>query len=163
MKGFKKITALGMILSMTAAMVTGCGSSSQTAASTDDTAASAVAASAASTVATDSASAATSGASAAGTFTADESLKGQSISFLNSKGEIQEALETMAADFEKETGITVEIQACGTGEVPYTKITSAYNAGNAPTMAMLDTTDIIALAKDYALDLSNETWTKECS
>ena len=163
MKGFKKITALGMVLSMTAAMATGCGSSSQTAASTDDTAASAVAASAASTVATDSASAATSGASAAGTFTADESLKGQSISFLNSKGEIQEALETMAADFEKETGITVEIQACGTGEVPYTKITSAYNAGNAPTMAMLDTTDIIALAKDYALDLSNETWTKECS
>ena len=89
MKGFKKITALGMVLSMTAAMATGCGSSSQTAASTDDTAASAVAASAASTVATDSASAATSGASAAGTFTADESLKGQSISFLNSKGEIQ--------------------------------------------------------------------------
>ena len=50
----------------------------------------------------------------------------------------------------------------GAGEVPYTKITSAYNSGTAPTMAMLDTTDIVALAEEYALDLSAEEWTAEC-
>lgn len=90
-------------------------------------------------------------------------LSGVEISFLNSKGEIQTALEETAAAFEEETGIKVDIMACGTGEVPYTKITSAYNSGTAPTMAMLDTTDVVALAEEYALDLSDEKWTAECA
>jgi raffinose/stachyose/melibiose transport system substrate-binding protein len=163
----KKIIAMGLAAAMTAGMLAGCGSKntgteSQAAGSTTSAAASTQAAEATSTAAQTSA-AASSTAAAEGTFTADESLKGQSITFLNSKGEIQEALEDMAADFEKETGIKVEIQACGTGEVPYTKVTSAYNSGNAPTMAMLDTTDIVALAKDDALDLTGEGWTSECS
>lgn len=91
----------------------------------------------------------------------DGSLSGVQISFLNSKGEIQSGLEEMADAFEQETGIKVDIMACGAGEVPYTKITSAYNSGTAPTMAMLDTTDIIALAEEYAIDLSEEKWTAE--
>lgn len=86
---------------------------------------------------------------------------GTKISFLNSKGEIQSGLEEMAEAFEKETGIIVDIMACGAGEVPYTKITSAYNSGTAPTMAMLDTTDIIALAEEYAMDLSDAEWIGE--
>ena len=89
-------------------------------------------------------------------------LAGVEITFLNSKGEIQEAVETMAAAFEEETGIKVEVQICATGESPYTKVTSAYNAGSAPTMAMLDPTDVVSLAKEYALDLSAEEWVKEC-
>lgn len=89
-------------------------------------------------------------------------LQGTKISFLNSKGEIQSGLEEMAAEFEAQTGISVDIMACGAGEVPYTKITSAYNSGTAPTMAMLDTTDIVALAEEYALDLSDEEWIQEC-
>lgn len=95
------------------------------------------------------------------TQTASE-LQGTKISFLNSKGEIQSGLEEMAAEFEAQTGISVDIMACGAGEVPYTKITSAYNSGTAPTMAMLDTTDIVALAEEYALDLSGEEWIQEC-
>lgn len=88
-------------------------------------------------------------------------LEGVQISFLNSKGEIQTALEDMADKFKEETGISVEIIACGSGESPYTRITSAYNSGTAPTMAMLDTTDILALASEYALDLSDEAWVAE--
>ncbi len=88
--------------------------------------------------------------------------KGQKISFLNSKGEIQAALEDMAEAFGSKTGIQVDILACGSGEVPYTKITSMYNSGTAPTMAMLDTTDIVALAEEYALDLSDQAWIAEC-
>lgn len=88
-------------------------------------------------------------------------LAGTKITFLNSKGEVQTALEDMADAFYDETGIEVEILACGTGESPYTKITSAYNSGTAPTMAMLDNTDIMALAEEYAVDLSDEKWIKE--
>ncbi|OYO67840.1 ABC transporter substrate-binding protein, partial [Lachnotalea glycerini] len=101
-----------------------------------------------------------SGSSAGGAASPD--LSGVEISFLNSKGEIQSALEEVATRFEAETGIKVDVIACGAGEVPYTKITSSYNSGTAPTMAMLDTTDIVALAEEYALDLSDEKWIAEC-
>lgn len=83
------------------------------------------------------------------------------ITFLNSKGEIQEALENVAAAYTKQTGVKLDIVACGAGEVPYTKVTTMKNSGNMPTLAMLDTLDVVSLAKEYALDLSNEKWTKE--
>lgn len=90
-------------------------------------------------------------------------LSGTKISFLNSKGEIQTALEDMAVAFEEETGISVEIISVGAGDSPYSKITSMYNSGTAPTMAMLDGTDIVALAEEHAIDLTGEDWVKECA
>ncbi len=78
------------------------------------------------------------------------------ISLLNSKGEIQTALEEMAEAYGEATGVELEIIACGSGESPYTRITSMYNSGTAPTMAILDTTDVIALGEEYAVDLSGE-------
>lgn len=92
-----------------------------------------------------------------------QDLTGTKISFLNSKGEIQASLEELAGVFEDKTGINVEIIACGAGESPYTKITGMYNSGTAPTLAMLDGTDIVALAEEHALDLSNEKWVGECA
>lgn len=89
-------------------------------------------------------------------------LAGQSITLLNSKGEIQTALEELAATFTDETGINLEVLACGTGEVPYTKVTSMYSSGTAPTMSILDTTDVIALAGEYGLDLSSQDWIQYC-
>ncbi len=83
---------------------------------------------------------------------------GVSIVFLNSKGEVQLGLEEMAKAYEAETGNHVEVIRTGAGEVPYTKITTMYNSGNAPALAMLDTTDVVALASEYALDLSDEKW-----
>lgn len=92
----------------------------------------------------------------------DSSQKeGTKITFLNSKGEIQVALENIADAYAKETGNEVEIIACGAGEVPYTKVTTLYNAGNAPTLSMLDPTDVYALYDSYALDLSDEKWVSE--
>lgn len=102
------------------------------------------------------------GAAQDGAAKTESASTGQQITFLNSKGEIQAALEDMAAAFEEETGIKVDVMACGAGEVPYTKITSMYNSGTAPTLAMLDTTDIIALAEEYALDLSDSEWIEKC-
>ena len=145
----RKVLALLSATVLTFSVLTGCGSTTTKVAeeATEET--------------TETASADTTSADAAEDTTATD-LSGVEISFLNSKGEIQEGLEEMAVAFEEETGISVEILACGAGEVPYTKITSAYNSGTAPTMAMLDTTDIVALAEEYALDLSAEEWTAEC-
>lgn len=138
-KNLKKAAALVLTAAMAAGVLAGCGGSG-TSATTAQTA-----------------------GGDGGAVAADAGGgKAQKISFLNSKGEIQAALEDMAAAFEGKTGIQVDILACGAGEVPYTKITSMYNSGTAPTMAMLDTTDIVALAEEYALDLSDQAWIAEC-
>lgn len=138
-KNLKKAAALVLTAAMAAGVMAGCGGSG--------------------TSATAAQTAGGDGGAAAADTGGD---KAQKISFLNSKGEIQAALEDMAAAFEGKTGIQVDILACGAGEVPYTKITSMYNSGTAPTMAMLDTTDIVALAEEYALDLSDQAWIAEC-
>lgn len=132
-KNFKKVTSLLLTTVIAAGMLAGCGNTS-TGTNTKNQ---------------ESSTAATTG-------------NGVQISFLSSKGEINTGLEKLAAAFTSETGIKVDVLACGAGEVPYTKITSMYNSGTAPTMAMLDGTDIIALAEEYALDLSNEAWISEC-
>lgn len=134
----KKVLALLMAATMTMGLLTGCGSSEKT-------------------------EAPATGTPAAETPAGETSdLAGTKITFLNTKGEIQEALEETAKVFTEETGIELEILSCGTGESPYTKVTSAYNSGSAPTLSMLDPTDIAALAEEYALDLSGEKWVAEC-
>lgn len=103
------------------------------------------------------------GLSATGVYAEEKSeYAGTEITLLNSKGEIQEALENMADEFENETGISVEVLSCATGESPYTKITSAYNSGSAPTMSLIDPTDVNSLAEEYGTDLSDEKWISEC-
>lgn len=83
------------------------------------------------------------------------------ITLLNSKGEIQEGLEAIAERYEEKTGVNIEVMACGAGESPFQKISSMYSAGNPPTLAILDTTDVKELAEQKAVDLSNEDWVKE--
>lgn len=95
------------------------------------------------------------------TFEYDAALSGTKITLLNSKAEIQVALEKMAVIFEEKAGVTVEVLPVTDGDSPYTKVVSMYNSGNAPTMAILDTTDVIALAEAKAADLTDEAWTAE--
>ena len=95
------------------------------------------------------------------TFEYDSSLSGTNITLLNSKAEIQVALEKMGAEFEKKSGVHVEVMPVTDGDSPYTKVVSLYNSGTPPTASILDTTDVIALAKEKAADLSDESWTKE--
>lgn len=95
------------------------------------------------------------------TFEYDDSLEGTSITLLNSKAEIQVALEKMSVEFESRSGIHVEVMPVTDGDSPYTKVVSLYNSGNPPTMAILDTTDVIALAEEKAEDLSAEDWISE--
>lgn len=94
------------------------------------------------------------------TFQYDNSLGGTKITLLNSKAEIQVALEKMGTEYEKKSGVHIEVMPV-TDDSPYTKIVSLYNSGNPPTMSILDTTDVIALAEEKGEDLSNEAWVKE--
>ena len=95
------------------------------------------------------------------TFAYDPSLQGTSITLLNSKAEIQSALVEMGAEFEKKSGVHVEVMPVTDGDSTYTKVVSLYNSGNPPTMSILDTTDVIALAEEKAADLSSEPWLAE--
>lgn len=95
------------------------------------------------------------------TFSYDAELSGTSITLLNSKAEIQVALEEMAVVFEERSGIHVEVMPVTDGDSPYTKVVSLYNSGNPPTLSILDTTDVIALAEEKAEDLTEEPWTNE--
>lgn len=95
------------------------------------------------------------------TFTYDASLEGTEITLLNSKAEIQVALEKMSAAFEEKSGVHVEVMPVTDGDSPYTKVVSMYNSGTPPTMAILDTTDVIALAEEKAADLTGEAWTEQ--
>lgn len=95
------------------------------------------------------------------TFQYDPSLEGTEITLLNSKAEIQVALEKMSEVFEEKSGVHVEVMPITDGDSPYTKVVSLYNSGTPPTLAILDTTDVIALAEEKAEDLSGEAWTAE--
>lgn len=95
------------------------------------------------------------------TYEYDSSLKGTQITLLNSKAEIQVALNKMAAQYEEKSGVHVEVMPVTDGDSPYTKVVSMYNSGTPPTMAILDTTDVVALAEEKAADLSEEAWLKE--
>lgn len=95
------------------------------------------------------------------TFAYDSGLDGTSITLLNSKAEIQVALEKMAEEFEGKSGVHVEVMPVTDGDSPYTKVVSMYNSGNAPTLSILDTTDVIALAEEKAEDLTDEEWIAE--
>ena len=129
----KKVVAVFMTAAMTMGMLAGCGSNNSTGTAN------------AGSNSAESKSDAGESTDAAGTESAGSTdtsdLAGTQITMLNSKGEIQTALEDMAEAFKEDTGIELEVQACGTGESPYTRVTSAYNSGTAPTMAILDTTD----------------------
>jgi raffinose/stachyose/melibiose transport system substrate-binding protein len=151
-KNMKKFIALMSVTALSIGLLAGCGSKTQDSATADET----------TTEATDTATEDAAEDTTDSSADAGSDLSGVEITFLNSKGEIQSALEETAQRFEAETGIKVEMIACGAGEVPYTKVTSMYNSGTAPTMAMLDGNDIVALAEEYALDLSSEKWIAEC-
>ena len=54
------------------------------------------------------------------------------LTFLNSKGEIQSALEDLAKLYREKTGVAIEIIACPAGGSPFEKISTMYNSGTPP-------------------------------
>lgn len=93
----------------------------------------------------------------------DKSIGVVNISILNSKPEIQVALEDAAKEFSKKnTNIKIKIIKFSQNQTYYNKLTSMYGYGNAPTMTLVDPTHIKSL-KDNLVDLSSEEWVKDVS
>lgn len=85
-------------------------------------------------------------------------VKEVKITFLNSKGEIQAQLEDVAKAFAVDNpGITLEVVPCAAGKSPFEIISTMYNSGNAPSLAMIDSGDIFRL-KDNFISLNDEKW-----
>ena len=85
--------------------------------------------------------------------TADNNVK---ITVLNTKDEIQTQWEELAEEYEKLTGVEVEVSVT-VGDSPSEDITKRYASGEVPTIFMGDVQDIIML-DEYAMDLSGEEW-----
>jgi len=88
--------------------------------------------------------------------TSKASSSSVSITMLNSKMEIQPQLEEMAKKYKEQTGVSIEVYSTANGASPAETIAQKYAAGDPPTLAMLDGTDILTIAKEKALDLSSE-------
>lgn len=83
------------------------------------------------------------------------------ITFLNSKGEIQQQLEEAVATFHQDNpNIEIEILTAGAGQSPFEKASQLYASGNPATISMLDPADVEKF-KDRILDLSGEKWTAD--
>lgn len=85
------------------------------------------------------------------------------ITMLNTKGEIQEQLEDAAKAFMSENeGISLEVLPAGEGTSPFEKLSAMYSAGNAPTLAMIDPTDVPKFADKFK-DMTDAKWVAEAS
>jgi raffinose/stachyose/melibiose transport system substrate-binding protein len=85
------------------------------------------------------------------------------ITILNTKGEIAAQLKTLSAAFSKENpGITLSVDSVPTGTSPFQALTTRYASGNAPTLDMLDPSDLPKFA-DKFLDLSGQEWVAQAA
>lgn len=96
------------------------------------------------------------------TFQYDTSLSGTSIVIMNTKAEIQTALEKIAKVFEEKAGVHIEIMPVTDGDSPYTKVVSLYNSRKpADHFPFWIRPMSLHMAEEKAADLSNEAWTGE--
>ncbi len=79
-----------------------------------------------------------------------------SITIFNSKMEVQEQFEEMAAEYSEKKGVNVEVYY--NSDTVASHIATKYASGDPYTMAMVDAKDIYTLAGEYATDLSGEDW-----
>jgi len=88
---------------------------------------------------------------------------GVEITLVNNKIEIDEALKSYAAIYEKQTGVKVNIKSFG-GETPYApNIAAMFNSGTEPELFVIEGKSGRDDAKRSGrmLDLSNEPWVKD--
>lgn len=80
------------------------------------------------------------------------------VTFLNTKSEIQTQLEDVAKLFNSENpSITLEVLPCPSSTSPFEMVSTRYASGNAPTLSMLDTADVVKFKEKFG-DFSSEKW-----
>ena len=81
-----------------------------------------------------------------------------SITIFNSKMEIQSQFEEMAEKYAEDHGINVEVYY--SNDTVAAHLATKYSSGDPYTLAMVDAKDIYSLAKDHAIDMSDQEWVK---
>lgn len=81
-----------------------------------------------------------------------------SITIFNSKMEIQSQFEEMAEKYAEDNGINIEVYY--TNDTVSAHLATKYSSGVPYTLAMVDAKDIYSLAKDHAIDMSDQEWVK---
>lgn len=81
-----------------------------------------------------------------------------SITIFNSKMEIQSQFEEMAEKYAEDNGINVEVYY--TNDTVSAHLATKYSSGDPYTLSMVDAKDIYSLAKDHAIDMSDQEWVK---
>ena len=86
------------------------------------------------------------------------SSDGVTITILNTKAGMEKFFEPAFEEYKEKTGVTVEMTSISEGDSPYEAIQKKYASGEAPTLAIMDCNDIVALAEEKALPLDGEDW-----
>lgn len=81
-----------------------------------------------------------------------------SITIFNSKMEVQSQFEEMAEKYAEDNGINVEVYY--TNDTVSAHLATKYSSGDPYTLAMVDAKDVYSLAKDHAIDMSDQEWVK---
>ena len=81
-----------------------------------------------------------------------------SITIFNSKMEIQSQFEEMAEKYAEDNGINIEVYY--TNDTVSAHLATKYSSGDPYTLAMVDAKDVYSLAKDHAIDMSDQEWVK---
>ena len=141
MKNVKKLLALGLAVTMTASMLTGCGSSNEGAADAD-------------TNAKTDAEATDAEATDASTDDKTANAEGGSVYYLNFKPEQDPQWQELAAKYTEETGVDVTVVTAASGEYETTLMSEMGKSG-APTMFQVNGPVGLANWKDYCYDLKD--------
>ena len=81
-----------------------------------------------------------------------------SITIFNSKMEIQSQFEEMAEKYAEDNGINIEVYY--SNDTVAAHLATKYSTGDPYTLAMVDAKDVYSLAKDHAIDMSDQEWVK---
>lgn len=81
------------------------------------------------------------------------------ITIFNSKMEIQDQMEKMAETYSEDHDVDVEVYY--SSDTVSAHMATKYASNEPYTLAMVDAKDVYSLAKDYAVDLSDESWVEQ--
>ena len=81
------------------------------------------------------------------------------ITIFNSKMEIQSQMEEMAKEYSKEKGVDVEVYY--SSDTVAAHLSTKYASNDPYTISMVDAKDVYSLAKEHAIDLSDQDWVKD--
>lgn len=89
---------------------------------------------------------------------AGSSLEGVKITMMNSKPELEDAFNEAAKEFQDATGVEMEVY---TTDKPGEAIAQKYAAGDPATLMLCDYPNVMDIAAEKLLDLSDEKWSAD--